>query len=98
MEAWNLMSVTLQMEKMMEERFGFPAGEWSEARREAHFLGASLRLQARDLLYLYTDIERIFGISIPGEEIANGTFASFTGVVSLIMNQVKAKEPVGHGG
>ena len=52
-------------------------------------MGRRLRLQARDLLYIFFEVEKEFGIKIPEEAIVDGEFDSFNGIVKIIINQLE---------
>lgn len=52
------------------------------------FLGSHFRLEPRDMLYLYFDIENEFNILIPQEDIAKGTFNNFNNIAKIISNQI----------
>lgn len=57
-----------------------------------HLLGIDIGLEARDLVYLYFDIEREFGIAIPEEDIAGGKFNTFNDIAEIIYDQLQKKE------
>lgn len=55
---------------------------------DANLLGKEFNLQPRDLLYLYCDIENIFGITIPQQEVAVGKFNTYNNIYEIIYNQL----------
>jgi peptide maturation system acyl carrier-related protein len=80
------------MEKLLrifKERFDL---DWSERYLEIqdqHLLGSKLRMEPRDLLYLFFDIEREFGITIPKEQIISGEFSSLSNIARMIEQQLE---------
>lgn len=45
--------------------------------------GAEIAIPARELVYIYFDLEREFGISIPRDAVAQGRFQSYEEVLAL---------------
>lgn len=57
-----------------------------------------LYLEARDLLYLFFDVEKEFGIRIPGEAVCNAGFSDLngiTGIVAECLSKANDRDP-GH--
>ncbi|SHK27219.1 acyl carrier protein [Clostridium cavendishii DSM 21758] len=63
---------------------------------DKHLLGWDIGLSARDLLYLYFDIEKEFGVTIPEDDIAEGKFTTFNNIVEMLCNifEKSSKEAV----
>ncbi len=73
----------------------FPELEVSGDLFEAPLL---LYLEARDLLYLFFDVEKEFGIRIPGEAVCDAGFSDLNGITSIVaecLSEAKGREP-GH--
>lgn len=51
-------------------------------------LGREFGMPPRDLLYLFFDIEKEFGISIPQESIASGEFSTYNGICRMIEKEL----------
>ncbi|ASR49416.1 hypothetical protein B4V02_23405 [Paenibacillus kribbensis] len=51
-------------------------------------MGERVGLAPRDLLYLFTEIEREFNILIPEEDVVQGHFRSLKGIEGVITKQV----------
>lgn len=51
-----------------------------------HLLGGTIRLVARDLLYLLRDIEDTYSIEIPITYIVDGRFSSFNNICEIIVD------------
>lgn len=68
-------------------RFDMDFGSMEEAGPDEKLLGKKLKLKPRDLLYLFFDIEKEFGIVIPEQEIHKGNFDTFNNIVRIISSQ-----------
>lgn len=53
-----------------------------------HLLGSEFRLAPRDLIYIYLDIEKEFGIEMPDEDIAEGGLSTVNRILELIERQL----------
>lgn len=69
------------------------SSNWDDMQNE-HLLGSKIRLGASELLYLYVDIEKEFGIEIPEEHIVSGSFGTLRSIVKMIDAQLTAKAEV----
>ncbi len=69
---------------IIKERFNMDLSDCLKDIQDEHLLGNKLRLSAGDLIYLYFDIEKEFGIKIPQEHIFNGKFSSLTNIAQMI--------------
>ena len=45
-------------------------------------------IPARELLHVYFDVKRVFGISIPENDVACGRFDTFANIVDIISEQI----------
>lgn len=80
--------IIIKLKKIFESRFGKDLVNFAEEDFNKELLGSFWDLQPRDLLYLFTDIEESFKITIPQEEIAAGNFNTFNNIVEIIKNQL----------
>ncbi len=69
---------------IIKERFNMDLSDCWKDIQDEHLLGNKLRLSAGDLVYLYFDIEKEFGIRIPQEHIFSGKFSSLTNIAQMI--------------
>lgn len=86
--------INQKLEKIMEYRFEINMRNFDENSREKELLGDVFRLEARDMIYLFFDIEKEFGITIPEEDIVNGKFATLNSISGIINEQLKMKEGI----
>ena len=54
-------------------------------------LGKEIRLNARDLVYLYYEINSIWNINIPEEDIILNKFTTINSIISIICNELKCQ-------
>lgn len=88
----NVVSLTVEdrLKKLFSEGYGIDIDMMEKRNSEVkseNLLGVAFQFRARDLLYLYFDIEREFSIKIPEEDIASGKFSSFDDISEIIKNQ-----------
>ncbi len=77
------------VKKIFNKRFNINLDEKDNTQLNKSLLGKEWGLEARDLLYIYFDIEREFGISISEEVIEEGNFDSVNNIISAIeLNKV----------
>lgn len=53
------------------------------------FFGSLVHMPARELVYVYTDIEKEIGISIPEQQIINNRFNTYRHVLECIQEVVE---------
>ncbi len=89
----NLLSDNIQEEliKIFIKRFDIDFTKLDKDYYSKNLLGEEIRLSARDLLYIYFDAKSQFNITIPQEEIANGKFTTFGGILEIIQNELKLR-------
>ncbi|MUG23707.1 peptide maturation system acyl carrier-related protein [Paenibacillus macerans] len=56
--------------------------------KEKSLLGQEVGLTPRELVYLFFDIEKLFKITIPEEDIVTGKFYSYKDVSEIIVQQL----------
>lgn len=96
MEEGNMISkhntVYSTLKNVFKQRFDIDVEQKEGTLFDKHLLGMDIGLEARDLVYLYFDIEREFGIAIPEEDIAGGKFNTFNNIAEIIYDQLQKKE------
>ena len=80
------------MKRIFLDRFQKDLNSCSEEILNSHLLGKDFKLAPRDLLYIYFDVEKEFGIAIPEEDIVAGKFNTFNNIAEIIHNQLQKKE------
>ena len=85
-------TVYLALKNIFTQRFNIDMEQQEGTLLDKHLLGTDMGLVARDLLYLYFDIEKEFGITIPDEDIAGDKFTTFNNIVEIIYNQLQKKD------
>ena len=83
--------ISSRLKGIFDSRFGICFNDMGEEVLDAELLGWKLRLKARDMLYVFFDIEREFGIVIPEEDIASGRFNTFNNIADIIGRQLLQK-------
>lgn len=76
---------------IFKDRFDMDFSSMEEAALDEELLGRKLKLKPRDLLYIFFDIEKEFGIAIPEKEIDQGSFNTFNSIVETISSQLLRK-------
>ncbi|MCX7923053.1 MAG: peptide maturation system acyl carrier-related protein [Clostridia bacterium] len=76
-----------KLNKILENRFGFNLRNLKEGYENEELLGRYMQLKARDLLYLYFEVEKEFNIKIPEEAIAEGKFNTLNNIAQIIHKQ-----------
>ncbi len=84
----NRQSINEKLSNIFISRFGIDLNEVTNEDYDRHLLGSVFRLAPRDLVYIYLDIEREFGISIPDAAVASGALATINGTIDLICSQL----------
>lgn len=59
---------------------------------DQQLLGPTFNFRARNLLYLFFEVEREFSVSIPEEDIANGKFSTLNNIVDIILRQTEKSD------
>ncbi|EPR07705.1 peptide maturation system acyl carrier-related protein [Ruminiclostridium papyrosolvens] len=77
--------------QIFKKRINIDFTKWDKDYYSKNLLGEEIRLSARDLLYIYFDVKSQFNITIPQEEIANGKFSTFGGILEIVQNEMKLR-------
>lgn len=64
---------------------------WKEV-KDKPLLGYSIKMRPRHLVYLFFEIEKVFGITISQEHIIDGKFNTFENIVGIILDELKSKK------
>lgn len=78
-------------ENIFNNRFKIDLREMSEADFEKELLGYTWGFKARDLVYLYFDIQKEFEIAIPQQDIVAGGFRTLNGILKIAEKQLETK-------
>lgn len=73
-----------KMQEIFAERFALDLNNYTEQDLERSLLSNTFRLSGRDLVYLFYDVEKVFKIKIPEEDILDGKFSSINQIVNII--------------
>jgi len=85
-------TVYLALKNIFVQRFNIDMEQQEGILLDKHLLGMDIGLEARDLIYLYFDIEKEFDITLPDEDIAEGKFTTFNNIAEIIYNQLQKKD------
>lgn len=86
--------VTKKLLKIFKERFDMNLSENWEEIQDYHLMGSKVRLVARDMLYLYFDIEKEFGIRISEENVVNGKFSTLRNIIQIVCCELESDKIV----
>jgi acyl carrier protein len=84
-----------KLEKLFLNRFNLDLKTVDERDFDKHLLGDEFGFAARDLVYIYQDIQKEFGISIPDEEVANEGLSSINKIEEMLVRLLNTSEKVG---
>jgi acyl carrier protein len=76
---------------LFEERFQVNTKHYKEGFCDEELLGKYMRLNGRDLVYLFFDVEKNFDITIPQEDLINGSFNTLNHIIDIICKQLLLK-------
>jgi peptide maturation system acyl carrier-related protein len=80
------------MEKLLaifKARFERDLSEYCPEIQNEHLLGSKIGMEPRHLIYLFFDIEREFGVTIPQEQIISGEFSNLSNIARMIQHQLE---------
>ncbi|RCX15469.1 peptide maturation system acyl carrier-related protein [Anaerobacterium chartisolvens] len=85
-----------RLNSLFVNRLNINFDNYEESILDSPLLGNEIGLAARDLIYVFFDIEKEFNIQIPQHDIASGGFNTFNSICEVISKQIKIKllEPV----
>lgn len=91
--------ISLEKNKIIErlaiiflEKFDLDINRLSNNFLNKDLLGRGFRLVPRDLVYLVFEIEKVFNIIIPQEDIVAGNFKTFNSIVEVIESQLQKSQ------
>lgn len=82
-----------KLKDILSRGFGISPGSWTKARARSNFLSRDFLLVPSDLLFLFFEIEKEFGIKIPQEAVVSGKFNSFQNITEIIHAQLTSSTP-----
>lgn len=80
--------IASKLNGIMEKRFNINISEHDADILDKHLLGEDMGFAARDLLYLFFDVENVFNVKIDKKYILNGKFTSFNNIVEIIYSEL----------
>lgn len=83
-----------KLKKIFLIRFGIDLDFIAKDNFDKHLLGKEFTLAPRDLVYLYIDIKKEFGISLSDEDVAVGGFSTMNNIIKLIYRELLQHEKV----
>jgi len=92
MDSLLLSQVKKGLARIFNSRFNIDINNLKNEYLCKNLLGMDFGLAARDLLYIYFDVKHEFNIIIPEEDISQGKFSTFTGIIEIVMRQMELKE------
>ncbi len=84
----NRQEIVDKLKAVFYKRFGIDLKNAEDHILNEEFLGNIFMMSARDLLYIYHDVEREFDIAIPQEDVGTGKFKTFNNVADIIYKEV----------
>jgi acyl carrier protein len=87
-EDMNKEDIYIKLSRIFSDRFEIDLKAVPEENFYKHLLGSEFRLAPRDLIYIYLDIEKEFGIAIPDEDIATGGLSTINRMIEIIERQL----------
>jgi acyl carrier protein len=82
-----------KLKDILSRGFGISPGGWTESRTRSNLLSRDFLLLPSDLLFLFFEIEKEFGIKIPQEAVVSGKFNSFQNIIEVIQAQLTSSSP-----
>lgn len=82
--------VIAKLKKIFTDRCNFSYDKYDEEYLGKNLLGYEINLNARDLVYIFFDIENEFEISIPESFIINGNFSNLKSITDIVMKLVNS--------
>ncbi|MBK1810691.1 hypothetical protein JHL18_08580 [Clostridium sp. YIM B02505] len=80
-----------KLSEVIEKRFDFPVKEISPSWEKELILGSKFGFTPRELIYLYFEVQREFGLKIPQENILDGSFKTLEGIAESILHVYESK-------
>lgn len=77
---------------LLKDKFKVDFSDRWEDVKDKHLLGYTMGMRPRHLVYLFFEIEKVFGITISEKYIIGGNFSTFASIVQIIHNELESKE------
>jgi peptide maturation system acyl carrier-related protein len=81
-----------KLQNIFSNRFEIDLESIAKENFDKHLLGSDFRLAPRNLVYIYLDIEKDFGISIPDEDVATGGLNTINKIIEMVYRQLHKTE------
>lgn len=82
------MNIEHELEWMLKDIFQLDFVNKHKDHKDMQLLGKELGMDVLELLYLFTEVEGRFKISIPEEDIAKGRFTTFNNILGIISENI----------
>jgi peptide maturation system acyl carrier-related protein len=86
-----LAEIRNRLNGIIKVKFNLDLDDTGQNLSDSHLLSKEINLAPRDLLYLFSDIEKEFAITIPEQEVVAGNFNSFNNIVTIIHQRLGLK-------
>lgn len=81
----NIDSICIEkLKKIFKDRFSIHLNQFGDDSLDKNLLSHEMGLSARDLVYIFFDVEKEFEITIPQNYIAEGRFNTFNNILDII--------------
>lgn len=84
-------NIKISLMNIFKGKFNMDLSGYSADALNKSLLGSMFGMMSAYLLYLFFDIEKEFGITIPEEDIVAGKFSTFNNIVEIITSQLEKK-------
>ncbi|MCC7570130.1 peptide maturation system acyl carrier-related protein [Candidatus Micrarchaeota archaeon] len=86
------MDIDKRLKNIFKTYFEINFDRYTGENLDKELLGDTFNFAARDLLYLFFDVEKEFDITIPQEDIVAGKVNTLNNIAEIIINQLQKKE------
>ena len=80
-----------KLKEIIQSRFKLDFSRVKDEDYDTSFFNPVFGFSASDMLYLFFDVEKAFGIKIPEADIEADAFSSFNSITGVIERQLKHK-------
>ncbi|TYQ15070.1 UNVERIFIED_CONTAM: peptide maturation system acyl carrier-related protein [Acetivibrio alkalicellulosi] len=60
--------------------------------KDLDLLGYEMNFMPRDLIYLFFDVEKVFGIIISQDYVIKGSFSNLANIASMVFHELESKK------
>lgn len=80
-----------ELGKIFEQRFGIPEKMFCQMDETKDLLAREYNFGYREMIYLLYDIERVFLIKVPDQDLLSGRYGSLKNIIEIIYEQLQIK-------